>query len=110
MYAPRIQEVSTSFSKYATKIQGVSICCSKYTPRIQGVSICCSKDARRIQGDSDIKVHPYNTGVSEIRGYILLALYGMKVAVSQLPSYHTVPATTLRNPARHINRTLYHML
>jgi hypothetical protein len=39
-------------------------------------------------------------------------LYGKKVAVSlkQLPSYHTVPATTLRNPARQINRTLYHML
>jgi hypothetical protein len=32
----------------------------------------------------------------------------MKVAVKQLPSYHTVPATTLRNPDRHINRTLYH--
>jgi hypothetical protein len=31
-------------------------------------------------------------------------------AVKQLPSYHTVPAITLRNPARHINRTLYHML
>jgi hypothetical protein len=43
-----------------------------------------------------------------------LSVVAWQVVVSQLwNSYlHTIhcQATTLRNPARHINRTLYHML